>query len=169
MTYIPASFLVNKQTTHSSIAAQIFWNSGLEELVWQEAKNHARKIGHEKGVLFSIEKSLIFLSNWSLNLYMLWMLWEASVLYAFMNCIQMHNLSALRSQLLFHDFRFTYLYFNPPISCVLETAEDLKQLIWGDRPALGRLGCKFFFYHKLCLILASLASSLSWFSFCITQ
>lgn len=70
---------------------------------------------------------------------------KAFVLYAFMDCIQMHNISALRSQLLFHDFRFPYLYFNPSISCVLVTAEDLEQLSWGDSLTLGRLGGKFFF------------------------
>lgn len=92
---------------------------------------------------------------------MLWMFWKAS--------LYMHSWTAykcmlyllLSSQLLFHDLGFPYLHFNPQISYVLVTAEDLLQLSWGDSLALGRLGCKFFFHHKLCLILASLASSLS--------
>lgn len=75
----------------------------------------------------------------------------------------------LSSQLLFHDLGFCYLHLNPQISCVLVTAEDLLQLSWGDSLALGSLGCKLFFYCKFCLILASLAFSLSQFPFCITQ
>lgn len=60
MTKLPASFLVNKQTTCSSVAAQTFWNSGLGELLWQEVKNHAGKIGRKKVGYLQTQKSLIW-------------------------------------------------------------------------------------------------------------
>lgn len=166
MTCIAASFLVNKQTTCSSIAARIFWSSGLGELVWQEVKNHARKIGQRKVFYLQIHKglNLRFFVKLILNICMCCEYLERHLYYIYSGtaykCI---------IYLLFHDFTFPYLYFDPPISCVLVKAEDLEQLSWGDRLALGRLGCKFYFYHKLCLILASSASSLSWFSFCLTK